>query len=939
MSGSEPFEGIRPELGELLRRRGISAPTEIQRRALPAILHGTEDLLLVAPTGTGKTEAALLPLLSRLRPEGGPGIRLLYVTPLRALNRDLEHRFREFGQALHLTAAVRHGDTPPAERSRQSRRPPDLLLTTPETLQLLLVGRNLRRGLAALDAVVVDEIHELVPSDRGAQLAVSLERLDHLVGRRLRRIGLSATVRNPEAVAEFLAPPPRRRRVVVARGPRALALEVRTAVADRSPDAAGAASELQADPEYFAAIRAVAEEIRGHRATLVFVNTRPTAEGLGARLLRLAPDLPIAVHHGSLAREAREESETAFREGRLSGLVATSSLELGLDLGKVDLVVQFGSPHQAGRLLQRIGRSGHRFDRTVRGVLVALDEEDLEEAAVIARRALAREIEPTVFRPRNRLAVAQQVLSSLRASGAQELRPLIEELRGAVPARDLDPAEWEELIGFLGSLGTLAREGGRIRPTRGTLARFYATLSLIPDRKSYRLRDIATRRAIGTLDERFVVTQILAEPELLFLLFGRTWRVVEFRDGELLVEAVSEIGREPRWVGEDLPVPFEAAEEIGRIRRTGGLEGYPLAPEARALLAARVERCRAEGVGDDTAISVTANGRILLLGACFGSRTNATLALAFARAFSDRLGARTEILGTEPTWILLGLPVALAPATVREILAVSPEELAGRMAGELPATLEYRYVFLTVARKFGVLPVEADPRALRDLEPLIRSLAATPLGREVLEKTLHERFDLPHAREVLERIRSGDLALRSVPAGSVADLPVARLRWRELPDLPPPTLLAAVGERLRDEELVLVCLRCGFSRSITARRYAAEGGAACRLCHGALSAVLSPRRTEEIDRLVAYAKRKWRGRGGPPRRRDVALEPLVRAAYTSAELLALHGTRTLLTLAARGVGPETARRLLARPYRDDGELLTELLRAERKYARTRSFWD
>ncbi|MGI0052914.1 MAG: hypothetical protein ACRECR_01460, partial [Thermoplasmata archaeon] len=226
---------------------------------------------------------------------------------------------------------------------------------------------------------------------------------------------------------------------------------------------------------------------------------------------------------------------------------------------------------------------------------------------------------------------------------------------------------------------------------------------------------------------------------------------------------------------------------------------------------------------------------------------------------------------------------------------------------------------------------------LRDLEPLIDSLRTSPLGREVLEKTLHDRFDPAHAEEVLERLRDGTITLRVVAGGTLSDQPVGRLSWRELPDTPPPTLLAAVGERLRQEELTLVCLRCGFSRSITPGRFEREGGASCHLCHGALSAVLSPRRTEEVDRIVTYAKRKWQGKR-PPRRSVPELEPLVRAAYTSAELLAHYGLRALLALAARGVGPDTARRLLARPYRSENELLTELLKAERSYARTRGFW-
>jgi ATP-dependent Lhr-like helicase len=932
------FPGIHRGLLQQLSDRGIREPTEIQRIALPLLLGHSEDLLLVAPTGTGKTEAALLPLLSQRLNEPTPPTFLLYITPLRALNRDLEQRFLSLARAVGLSAAVRHGDTPASERTRQSRKPPDVLLTTPETLQILLVGKNLRLGLNGLRAVIVDEVHELFPSDRGAQLGVTLERLDAYVGRKLRRIGLSATVRNPEEVAAFLAPSPRRFRVAVARQPRDISITVRTGQPELARLGEALRGELKADAPYLEALLAVEEELRAHRTSLIFVNTRPSAEGLAARLTRLAPELPIAVHHGSLARSVREEAESAFREGRLRGLVATSSLELGLDIGAVDLVVQFGSPHQASRLLQRAGRSGHRVDRKVEAVLLALDDEDLEEAAVLARRALAGEIEPTVWRTRNRLALAQQVLASLRAEGSAELRPLFEELRGAAAARDLTGEEWEELVGYLETLGNLRREGEHLSPTRGTLTRFYATLSLIPEQKTYRLRDIATRKPIGSLDERFVITQILSEPDLIFLLYGRTWRVVEFREEELLVEAVSEIGQEPRWVGEDLPVPFEVAQEVGHLRRTGELAPYPLTAPARERLARRLTQARELGAADDRAMTVTVSGRVVTIGACFGSRTNSTLALAYAGALTARLGARVEILGTEPTWILLGLPVALPPENLMESLHLPSEELEGLVERLLPGTPEYRYVFLTVARKFGVVPVGSDPRSLRDLEPLINASERSPLGEEALEKTLHDRFDLPHARQVLADLAGGRLELRVTASNPLSDLPVSRLRWRELPDRPPPTLLKAVGDRLKQEPLTLVCLRCGFRRTVTPDRFRRDGGANCRVCHGALSGVLSPRRTEEVDRVAAYAKKKWKGHGSA-RRPSATLEPLVRSAYTSAELLAHFGERALLALAARGVGPDTARRILARPYRSDEEFLLEVLKAERKYARTRAFWE
>jgi ATP-dependent Lhr-like helicase len=940
------LQGIDPRLAEAVSRRGIRVYTEIQRLALP-VLDTESDALFLSPTGTGKTEAALLPLLSRRLADPSPPISILYVTPLRALNRDLEHRLVSLVRDVGLTAAVRHGDTTASARLAQSRAPPDLLLTTPETLQILLVGKRLREGLRHVRTVVVDEIHELVGSDRGAQLSLTLERLDAWTGRTVRRIGLSATVGNPEEVARFLSPRPRNVEVRTAREPRDLILTARRPIEGAVPLDADLVRDLKADATLLGGLRAVEEEIRAHRTTLVFVNTRPTAEGLAARLNRLAPDLAIAVHHGSLSREVREEAERSFRGGELRGLVATSSLELGIDIGVVDHVVQFGSPHQVGRLLQRVGRSGHRSDRTIHGVVLSLDDDDLEEAAVLARRADNGQVEPASWRTRNRLAAAQQIVATLRAEGSVDRDRLVATLGGAAATADLLPAEWDALIGYLVDLGLAKWVDGRLSSGRGTLHRFYSSLSLIPDERTYRLRDIATRRTIGTLDERFVLTQILSQPNEIFLLHGRTWKVVEYRDGELLVETVSEIGQEPRWAGEDLPVPYDVAQEIGRLRRDGNFAEYPLSAVDRTRLEQRrAAALGAEALPTDRHVTVTTRGRIVVYGACFGTRTNETLALATSGLLTARLGARTEVVAVEPTWFVLELPVGVDPATLIDAFSVEPTSLRPIVERLVPSGLDYRWVFLAVARKLGVLPSSADPRDLRTLEPLLDAARTTPLGDEVLEKTLHDRFDVAHAESVLEAVRSGTITVVAAAPAALSDGPLERLQWRTLPDTPPPTLLKAVRERLEKESLVLVCLRCGFVRTTTPARYRSEGGSRCLLCHGSLSAVLSPRRMDEVDRLSKYARQKWK-----PAKKTVArakrrerpptpeVEALVRTGYTSAELVAHYGERALFALAARGIGPETARRLLMRLYRDEDAFFTEILRAERSYAKTRAFWD
>ena len=394
-------------------------------------------------------------------------------------------------------------------------------------------------------------------------------------------------------------------------------------------------------------------------------------------------------------------------------------------------------------------------------------------------------------------------------------------------------------------------------------------------------------------------------------------------------------------------MPYEVALEIGAMRRTGDLGPYPIPDADRERLAERRRTALAAGaLATDATITVSARERTVVYGACFGTRTNETLAVAVAGLLTARLGARVDVASVEPTWFVLELPIALDPATLVDAIRIDPATLAPLVERLVPSGLDYRWVFLTVGRKLGVLPSSADPRDLRSLEPLLQASRTTPLGEETLDKTLHDRYDLPHAVEVLTGVRDGRLSVVPAPSGPLTDGPLERLRWRIVPDTPPPTLLKAVRVRLENEPLVLVCLRWGFTRTTTPKRYQAEGGSRCLRCHGSLSAVLSPRREAEADRLSKYAKRKWRPapvrpgrapRRGPPMPADT--EALVRTGYTSAELVAHYGERALLALAARGVGPETARRLLTRLYRNDDAFFTELLRAERAYARTRAFWD
>ena len=430
-----PFDRLSPQLQGLLPGLGITEPTEAQLAAVPRVL-AKEHLLLIAPTGMGKTEAVTLPLLDNLLRriiegdvEGHKGFQLLYITPLRALNRDMLRRIQEMGRVLGITVGVRHSDTTQAERNKQSRSPPQVLITTPETLQIMFTGKLLRQGLSRVRAVVIDEVHELATDERGSQLSVALERLVDLTGREFQRVALSATVGSPDRVRSFMGGRDQKGRdrpvaVEVVDVRKLLEVDVLSPQVDdafRSAENRDTRDRLRTDYKGLKSMLESRRLVREHEATLWFVNTRDTAEILASRL-RLLVEVEggdpeeagqeIGIHHGSLSRDVRIGMEEDFKSGRLRGLICTSSLELGIDVGLADFVIQYNSPRTTSRLMQRVGRASHRAYETSKGTVVATNPDDAAEAMAVVRRALEGELEETRLRDRPLSVLANQLVSS-----------------------------------------------------------------------------------------------------------------------------------------------------------------------------------------------------------------------------------------------------------------------------------------------------------------------------------------------------------------------------------------------------------------------------------------------------------------------------------------------------------------------------------------------
>ncbi|HUK50101.1 MAG TPA: DEAD/DEAH box helicase, partial [Terriglobales bacterium] len=558
----QTFDDLSENLRSALAGAGILAPTPPQAVAIPKILTGT-NILLIAPTGSGKTEAVLLPILDQLiKTENRQGISIIYITPLRALNRDLLKRLDYWHSKLGFTVETRHGDTPQKERRKQSLKPPDFLVTTPETLQAILPGKRMQSHLRHVKWVVIDEVHELAGERRGAQLTIGLERLRKLTDREFQRIGLSATVGNPEEVAAFVSGdrPYEVVQVMPAKGTKYFVEFPHPTDEDNI-----VAQTLYTAPEAAARLNRIWELAENHNSTLVFVNSRTNAETLGSKFHQLKRS--VAVHHGSLPREERVRVENDFKNGKIKALVCTSTLELGIDIGNVDLTIQYMSPRQVSALIQRVGRSGHRLDRVSEGKIMSVSTDDILESIAAIQKAEERSVEPVQIHEEALDVLAHQIAGIVFESDNDvKEEDVLALIRKAYPYHKLSKEQFDRTVDFIDKMRYVRNDNGRLY--RGSRIRqyYFENLSMIPDERRYQVVDVLTHQSVGILGEEFMMTK--ARLGLHFIVKGKVWQIEQISDdAKVYVTPVEDpTAAVPGWDGEMLPLPFELAQRVGRLR-------------------------------------------------------------------------------------------------------------------------------------------------------------------------------------------------------------------------------------------------------------------------------------------------------------------------------------------------------------------------------------
>ena len=938
-TGMDAFSHLHREVRAALSARGFDAPTEPQRRAIPT-LAGGRDGLVIAPTGSGKTETAMLPVLSAIAGrEPTHGIQALYVTPLRALNRDMRERLEWWGEVLSIEVDVRHGDTTQYQRSKQADDPPDVLVTTPETLQAMFTGEKLRRALADVEHVVVDEVHELAASKRGTQLAVGLEHLVEHAGA-FQRIGLSATVGDPDEVARFLTAGRGCEVVEVDVGSE---IDVRVVEPEITQEDERLGSELMTDARVASHVRFVDELVAEHESVLVFVNTRQTAEGLGSRLREYGTNLGI--HHGSLSKQARVDVEDRFKAGELDGLLCTSSMELGIDVGRIDHVVQYQSPRQVSRLLQRVGRAGHRQDVVSSGTVVTTRPDDTFEAVVIARRAAEGEVEPAGIHHGSLDTVANQIPGLLMGFGELPARRAYEIITRAYPFADLSEEAFKSVVRELSNNHVLwlDEEADRLEKSRGTWEYFYNNLSMIPDEANYEVRDMASGRTVGTLAERFVVN--FAEPGETFIQGGEMWRITQVDEEEEQVQVTpveDPAGEVPAWTGSEIPVPYPVAQDVGRLRRDAAdrfeagetreavarwlAEAYPTDEHTAGEALTQIEDHEGP-VPDHETVVVEYFGRDVVVNACLGHRANETV----GRFLSSMLGQRTgSSVGMEidPYRVELEVPRGIRGSDVVSLLEeTDPDHLASILELSLKNADSLKFKLAQVAAKFGSLKRwrgQGSRGFGRDR--LLEALKDTPIYDEAIRETFHQDLDVDRAAAFLRAIREGRVAVETHTERTSIGLG-GRSSGQELlsPENADASVIETVRERIQGDRVLLACLHCKeWDRKQQVKRVPDQPE--CPKCGSTQVAALNPWADEVLQAVRASEK-------------DAEQEKMTRRAYRSASLVQSHGKKAVIALAARGVGPHNAAQVINKWREDEDDFYRDILEKERQYARTKSFWD
>jgi len=918
MNRGSDMENIDRRLLQHMFRLGFKTLTSVQLKAIPIIMR-KRNTLIISPTGTGKTEAAILPILfctSENKIRGRPSV--LYITPLRALNRDLLRRIRKYAEYFNLEIEVRHGDTPTKLRKMIQQRPPDILITTPETLGILVTLPAYIKWFENLEWVVVDEVHELINSKRGVHLSLSLERLERIKSGFV-RIGLSATVGAPDKVKMFLFGIGRDGAVIVDKTSRDYIFE-----------------NIFVEGDMGDAVENIVEFVKGafldQSSIIIFTNTRQTAEYLASMLKTKMPEMLVEVHHGSLSREVREEAEKNLREGRAKVVISTSSLELGIDVGAVSLVIQIDSPRQATKLLQRVGRSEHWIGGTAKGIIFNNFMDDFLETEAICEIVKRGKLEEPTLHYKALDVLAHHIVGLTIAYKSIKVEEIIKIVKRTIFYRDVTIEDIMPVLELLSEMRVVYLLNEKVLRGRRSYEYYFSNISMIPDNLQYAVISAVDNSRIGSVDYLFI-NEALEEGKP-FILKGNGWSVISIDEGRQIVkvEPKSLLESEvPFWLGEIIPVDFFTAQQVGKLRRKIMSSEKSCDKYKQIKIMLQDTRGLLGRIPDDECIIVEKKkgGSIFVIHACFGTKVNNTLGMLLSTLLSSKLGYNVEY-NFDPYRIILNGGWLLTFENIKEALSreVNLKEI---LEAALKDTNLMRIRGWNVAKRFGIIPRDLSYDS-RLSSFLLRRYHDTAFYKETLNEIFIDKFDLEKTNKILEKIRNNGLQIFYKEVEDFSSLAKTGFKFSlknvaSVYDVNE-AILNIIKERLESKRHLLLCLSCGKLEKIIQTKDVQEP-IYCNLCKSRLVTITSIHNEKAKEIIMKRIS-------GRKLSKDEERE--YKKLWSTSSLIQNFGKKAIFVLSGYGIGPQSAARILDKKA-DIKELLNEIYRSEKNFIRTRPFWD
>ncbi|MEM3403611.1 MAG: DEAD/DEAH box helicase [Nitrososphaeria archaeon] len=905
------------ELNKLIehaKKLGFEGFTSIQNKAIPIILRKV-NTLIISPTGTGKTEAAILPILynvSKEKERKKP--RILYITPLRALNRDLERRIQIYTNYFGLSVDVRHGDTSISKRKLMQQNPPDLLITTPETFSILISLPNFIRILENIEWVIIDEVHELIGSKRGVHLSLSLERLGR-VNPNFVRIGLSATIGAPEKAKTFLFGVDRKGAIVIDRTSREYSFENIFVHGDLTK-------------VVDIALEKTLEYTKNNKSVIIFTNTRQTAEYIATLIKAKEPEMDIGVHHGSLSKENREQVELKLREGKSQIVITTSSLELGMDIGSISLVIQIDSPRQAVKLLQRVGRSEHRVGGKAEGIILNNSIDDYLETEAICKLIKRNELEEPIFHFGALDVLAHHIVGLALVYKSIKFDDIKEIIKKTMFYKDVKDEEIIDIVEMLSEVRAVRYNGNTVYRGSKCYSYYFNNVSMIPENTQYTVINAINNFKIGRVDQLFVREAL--EQEKPFVLKGNVWNVLSIDDATQIVKVEpknlpeSEI---PFWMGELIPVDKKTAKLVGKIRSE--YQNESICQEAKEVIKKTVQQLNTTIDNNDVIVEHEIGESTFVVHSCFGTRINNTLGNFLSTMLSSKLGYVVEF-SSDPYRILLSGGELLTSDIIKEILSKNAD-LYQILEVAIKDSNIMKIRGWHVARRFGIIPKEM-PYDGRLSGFILRRYSGTAFYREVLNEIFTDKFDIEGADIILKKIRENKIKVIIKEVKGLS--PLAKLGFRyKIKSITTAydistTVLYAIKERLENRKHKFLCLSCGKWENTSTTKNVTEP-IKCAKCKSRLVTIV-PIWNENASELI---KNKLKGK-----RLTSEEQNEYRKLWKTSSLIQNFGKKAVFVLSGYGIGPTNSVKVLDKAASEE-EILREIYRLEKKFIKTRPFWD